>query len=182
MSQGVPRQASVSFAIFYEIFINLRGSLTVFLQVLFYIFGQEAKSRPGSLGADTGMSTTERLLVCVGPSPSSVRLIKAGQKMAAGLKAEWFAVYVEDPRMLRLPETERSRAVYNLRLAEQLGGEAVTLRGRSIAPEIIRSWRASPRTHVGSASSRGVRWMNWCGRAVRLTSGYFLVRPANHRS
>ena len=38
------------------------------------------------------------------------------------LQAEWFAVYVESPEMLRLPEAERLRAVYNLRLAEQLGG------------------------------------------------------------
>jgi two-component system sensor histidine kinase KdpD len=53
--------------------------------------------------------------------------------MAGDLKAEWFAVYVEDPRMLRLPETERNRAVYNLRLAEQLGAAAIVLRGRGIA-------------------------------------------------
>jgi two-component system sensor histidine kinase KdpD len=53
--------------------------------------------------ADAARPRAERLLVCIGPSPSSASLIKAGEKMAAGLKAEWFAVYVEDPRMLRLP-------------------------------------------------------------------------------
>ena len=75
----------------------------------------------------------ERLLVCVGPSPASADVIRAARSMAADLKAAWFAVYVEDPKMLRLPEAERHRAVYNLRLAEQLGAETITLRGRSIA-------------------------------------------------
>ena len=81
--------------------------------------------------------TAAKLLVCVGPSPAATDLIRAAQGRAKGLQAEWFAVYVEDPRMLRLPEAERNRAVYNLRLAEQLGAETVTLRGRCIAAEIV---------------------------------------------
>jgi two-component system sensor histidine kinase KdpD len=108
--------------------------------------------------ADISMLTGERLLVCVGSSPSSARLIKAGQKMAAGLKAEWFAVYVEDPRMLRLPESERSRAVYNLRLAEQLGAEAVTLRGRRIAQEIISFARQRHITRMVVGKPPYSRW------------------------
>jgi two-component system sensor histidine kinase KdpD len=108
--------------------------------------------------ADLSMPAGKRLLVCVGPSPSSARLIKAGQKMAAGLKAEWFAVYVEDPRMLRLPESERSRAVYNLRLAEQLGAEAVTLRGRRIAQEIISFARQRHITRIVVGKPPYSRW------------------------
>lgn len=79
----------------------------------------------------------ERLLVCVGPSASSANLINSAKKMAASLNAKWFAVYVETPRMLMLPEAERNRATDNLRLAEQLGAETFTLAGRNIAEEII---------------------------------------------
>jgi two-component system sensor histidine kinase KdpD len=100
----------------------------------------------------------ERLLVCIGPSPSSANLVRVAQKMAADLKAEWFAVYVEDPRMLRLPETERSRAIYNLRLAEQLGAEVITLRGRSIAAEIIRFARQRHITRILAGKPRQPRW------------------------
>jgi two-component system sensor histidine kinase KdpD len=100
----------------------------------------------------------ERLLVCIGPSPSSANLVRVAQKMAAELKAEWFAVYVEDPRMLRLPETERSRAIYNLRLAEQLGAEVITLRGRSIAAEIIRFARQRHITRILAGKPRQPRW------------------------
>ncbi len=100
----------------------------------------------------------ERLLVCIGPSPASAHLVQVAQKMAADLKAEWFAVYVEDPRMLRLPETERSRAIYNLRLAEQLGAEAVTLRGRRIAEEIVNFSRQRQITRIVVGKPRQPRW------------------------
>ena len=81
--------------------------------------------------------TREELLVCVGPSPSCADVIKSVQKMAAAAKVEWFAVYVETPKMLRLPAAERNRAVYNLRLAEQLGAQTITLRGSQIPGEIV---------------------------------------------
>jgi len=92
--------------------------------------------------------TSERLLVSVGPSPSSAGLIRAARKMAVDLDTEWVAVYVETPKMLRLPEAERTRAVSNLRLAEQLGGETVTLRGSRIAEEIINFARGRHITRI----------------------------------
>jgi two-component system sensor histidine kinase KdpD len=66
--------------------------------------------------------------------------------MAADLHVKWFAVYVEQPRMAMLPEAARSRAADNLRLAGDLGGEAVTLVGRNVAEEI-----------AGFAKQRNVR-------------------------
>jgi two-component system sensor histidine kinase KdpD len=50
--------------------------------------------------------TTERLLVCVSPSPLAVRLVRAARRMAARLRAEWLVVYVETPAHLQLPEAE----------------------------------------------------------------------------
>src|SRR6266849_5609385 len=56
--------------------------------------------------------TTERMLVCVSPSPLSARLVRATRRMAARLRAEWLAVYVETPAHLRLSETDRERVVH----------------------------------------------------------------------
>ncbi|MHB8069142.1 MAG: DUF4118 domain-containing protein [Desulfobaccales bacterium] len=78
----------------------------------------------------------ERLLVCVGPSSSSADVIRAAKRMASGLNAEWFAVYVKTPRMVQLPEAEQNRAVQNLQLAESLGAQTFTLFGRSIGEKI----------------------------------------------
>lgn len=81
--------------------------------------------------------TAERLLVCVSPSPSSARVVRGARRMAAALHAEWMAVYVETPSHLRLPEADRNRVIQTLRLAEQLGAEAVTLSGQNASEEII---------------------------------------------
>ena len=43
-------------------------------------------------------ATTERLLVCVGPSPSSAKIIRTAKRMAAALGAEWMAVAVDTAR------------------------------------------------------------------------------------
>lgn len=86
--------------------------------------------------ANNSRPMEERLLVCVGPSPAAADLIRAAQKMASRLNAEWFAVYVKTPRMVRLPEAEQNRAVQNLQLAEHLGAQTFTLFGRSIAEKI----------------------------------------------
>ena len=79
----------------------------------------------------------DKLVVCVSPSANSIKLINSAKGMADDLQAEWFAVYVEDPKMLLLPEAERNRVVDNLRLAEQLGGKTFTLKGRDIAEELV---------------------------------------------
>ncbi len=115
--------------------------------------------------ADILTPPAARLLVCVGPSANSASLIRATQRMAASVQAEWFAVYVEDPRMLRLPERERSRAVDNLRLAEQLGAETLTLRGRRIAPEIAAFARQRNITRIIAGKPGRSRWQDFLFRS-----------------
>jgi len=84
----------------------------------------------------------EKLLVCVTPSLSSAKLIKSAKKLADSLKAKWYAVYVEEPNVINLPEQERNRAVDHLRLAEQLGAETFLLTGRNIGEELV-NWAVS---------------------------------------
>lgn len=108
--------------------------------------------------ADTLTPTAERLLVCVGPSPSSAKLIRATQRMADNLLTNWFAIYVESPKMLRLPEAERHHIAPNLRLAEELGGETITLRGHSIAEEIVNFARQRNVSRIVSGKPVRSRW------------------------
>ena len=94
----------------------------------------------------------DKLVVCVSPSANSIKLINSAKGMADDLQAEWFAVYVEDPKMLLLPEAERNRVVDNLRLAEQLGGKTVHLerpRHRRRACQFRPDSGTSPRIVVG---------------------------------
>jgi two-component system, OmpR family, sensor histidine kinase KdpD len=98
--------------------------------------------------ADVARPAEERLLVCVSPSSSSARLIDSTKRIATSLHANWFAVYVEQPKMAILPEAARSRAADNLRLAGDLGGEAFTVAGRNIAEEIIKFARERNVTRI----------------------------------
>jgi len=79
----------------------------------------------------------ERLLVCVGPSPYSARLVRAAKRMAERLGAEWIVAYVETTAQLRLPAEARDRMIETLRLAEQLGAKTVTLTGQKMSEEIL---------------------------------------------
>ncbi len=84
----------------------------------------------------------ERLLVCIGPSPFSPKLVRAGRRLADRLGAKWIVAYVETPSHARLPEEARDRIMQTLRLAEQLGAETVTLSGATMSEEILAYARA----------------------------------------
>ncbi len=79
----------------------------------------------------------ERILVCVGPNPRSIRLIRAAKRMAAGLRAEWLAVYVEAPHKVRPSENDLRQLAEHMRLAESLGAETVTLSGPKVSEAVL---------------------------------------------
>src|SRR5262249_7345071 len=49
------------------------------------------------------------ILVCFGPDPLSMRLVRSAARMANALHAEWLAVYVETPKLVRLPQAARDK-------------------------------------------------------------------------
>jgi two-component system sensor histidine kinase KdpD len=79
----------------------------------------------------------ERILVCVGPAPSSARLIRAAARMGAGLRAPWVAAYVEATALGGLGEADRARLEAHLRLAESLGGTVTHLTGGRVSEAIL---------------------------------------------
>jgi len=81
--------------------------------------------------------TAERILVCVGPSPWSTRLVRAAKRMADQLGAEWIAASVETPAQLRLPPEARDSVIQTLRLAEQLGAQTITLSGPTMSEALL---------------------------------------------
>jgi two-component system sensor histidine kinase KdpD len=88
-------------------------------------------------GVQATWATSERVLVSVGPSPGSARIIRAARRMAAGLRAPWVAAYVEAPGRVALSEAGRVRLEANLRLAESLGALVVRLTGNDVAGPVV---------------------------------------------
>lgn len=96
-------------------------------QVLLYRQGQ---------GIQHVWSSSEKILVCVGPGQESLQLIRAARRLATSLQAPWLAVYVDSPRMGK-QEQNRNNAIKNLRVAEQLGAQTTILTGYDLVKEII---------------------------------------------
>jgi two-component system sensor histidine kinase KdpD len=81
--------------------------------------------------------TGEKVLVCISASTFSAQLIRAAKRMAERLQGEWFAVHVTESRRVRISEAEKDSLANNLRLAEKLGAEIISLTGNDVADEIL---------------------------------------------
>jgi len=102
----------------------------------------------------------ERILVCISDDPRSASLVRYAKRLADRLHGPWVALYVEGRRSLQLSEVERDRIANTLRLAEALGGEAVTLPSsdRRIAEDVIGYAQANNATQIIIGKSARTRW------------------------
>ncbi len=100
----------------------------------------------------------ERIMVCIGANPRSVRLIHAARRLAAGLRAEWIAVHVEAAARVRPSEDDLKKLADYLRLAESLGAETVTLSGPRLSDEILTYARSRNVTRLVIGKPTHARW------------------------
>jgi two-component system sensor histidine kinase KdpD len=99
-------------------------------------------------GIEGTWAATERVLVCVSPSPSSARLVRGARRLASSLHADWIAAYVEPPSSLRMSARDRAQVADNLQLARTLGADSVTLSGSNGAALVIRFARQRNVTRI----------------------------------
>src|SRR5271168_984958 len=92
----------------------------------------------------------ERILVCLSEDPRSAGLVRYTKRLADRLHAPWTAISIETRRSLQLTDEERDRLADTLRLAEALGGEALTIPGvgRRIADDVISFAQANNVTQI----------------------------------
>lgn len=112
----------------------------------------------------------ERIVVCVSEDPRSIGLVRYAKRMADRLHAPWMAVSVETVRSRGLKEAERDNIASALRLAERLGGEAVTIPAttRRIADDVIDLAHKSNVTHIVIGKSTRSYWFEFMhGSVVR---------------
>jgi two-component system sensor histidine kinase KdpD len=107
--------------------------------------------------ASVPWATADRLLVCVGPSPTTARVIRTARQMAAALDAPWVAVCVEKTGIASNPAAKQ-RVVDHLRLAERLGAETVTLTGTDVAETILDFARTLNVTKIFVGKTHAPRW------------------------
>ena len=111
----------------------------------------------------TTWPTAERILVCVGPSPSSATLVRAAKRQADGLHAPWLALYVQS----RAEGEDQARAQANLRLAQELGAQTHVLPGGDVARQIVAFARQHNATRILIGKPLSRRWRDlWRGSPV----------------
>lgn len=70
--------------------------------------------------------TNDRILICISPTRSSLRLIRRGWRIAQKMQGDVKAVYVEEPK---LPDTSKKILEDDFKLCERLGIPTITLQG-----------------------------------------------------
>ncbi|MFS7242959.1 two-component system sensor histidine kinase KdpD [Serratia proteamaculans] len=78
-------------------------------------------------GRERVWHTRDSILLCVGHNNGNEKLVRIAARLAARLGCHWHAVYVETPKLHRLPESQRRAILRALRLAQELGAETATL-------------------------------------------------------
>jgi two-component system, OmpR family, sensor histidine kinase KdpD len=119
-----------------------------------------------------------RVLVCIREDPQSLSLVRYARRLADALHAPWTALYVETARHHRLTDAERDRIAACLRLADQLGGVALTVPGSSVVDEVIAYAQANNITHIIVGKASRSRWFEMLHGSVV----HDLVRRAGHIS
>src|SRR3984893_5995129 len=114
----------------------------------------QARAIPGPWAAG------ERILVCISEDRRAAGLVRYAKRVADRLHGPFTALYVEGRRSLQLSEEERDRIADTLRLAEALGGEAVTIPSadRSIADDVVAYAHANNITQIIIGKSTRSRW------------------------
>jgi two-component system, OmpR family, sensor histidine kinase KdpD len=102
----------------------------------------------------------ERILVCVSEDPRAAGLVRYTKRLADRLHAQWTAISIETRRSLQLTDEQRDRLADTMRLAEALGGEALTIPGvgRRIADDVIHFAHANNVTQIVIGKSTRSWW------------------------
>lgn len=102
-------------------------------------------------------ATNERLLVCVGPSPTTARVIRTAKRMAAALDAPWTALSV-DLTGAPTQSPTKQQISQHFRLAENLGAETLTLAGSDVVETLLDYARSSNVTKILIGKTNQPRW------------------------
>jgi two-component system, OmpR family, sensor histidine kinase KdpD len=103
----------------------------------------------------------ESLLVCIGPSPLSERLVRTARRQADHMNAHWSAIYVETPSHRRLSKESKERVWRTLQLAEKMGATTATLFGLNVADTVIDYARKHNITRIIIGKTLRPRWQEF---------------------
>jgi two-component system sensor histidine kinase KdpD len=117
---------------------------------------------------DAVWKTDPALLALIGPAPGGEHVVRSAARLATQLNTDWHAIYVETPRLQRLPSAARERILKTLKLARDLGATTAVLSG----DEVDEAAAAYARSHnfsrvILGRRSGGIVTLPWRGTLAR---------------
>lgn len=135
-------QADSSLAPFFTV-DNLVALREISLRYTADQVNQELETIKNSRPGGSRYQVNEHILVCVGPSPTSKKVIRTAARMASAFHGGFTAMYVETPDSQDLTQDDKRQIQENLRLAEMLGAKLVTTYSDDIPYQIVEFARVS---------------------------------------
>ena len=127
--------------------------------------GEEPSPASGTSVAESELR--ERLLLLIGPDPSSAAMIRRGRRVADYLQADCFAVYVtKTPECRDLADHERESLERHLNFARGLQIEARTIQGTDIAEALVNFARIHRVTQIFVAREQPTALRSWFASAL----------------
>lgn len=143
----IPEQAQRAAESFFQ-----KGNLIALRELALRRVAERVDAQMRSFKDDEGIRrvwpVAERIMVCVSPNPSALRVVRSARRMAERLGAEWIVAYVEVPGRVGERDRDREQIDETLRIAERLGAETVTLGGGRVAEEILAYARSRNVTQI----------------------------------
>ncbi|MBK6494182.1 MAG: sensor histidine kinase KdpD [Gemmatimonadetes bacterium] len=116
----------------------------------------------------------ERVLVAVAPTGEAPRLVRAGWRLAAALRAECVVLHVETADVRHSAPALRESVQEAMRLAQELGARVVTVAADDVGTELLAWARRENVTRIVVGRSRRSSWLQRLRRSPvdRLLSGH----------
>ncbi len=100
------------------------------------------------LGNEAAARAGEHILICLSSSPSNAKVIRTAARMSEAFHSGFTALFVETPETKELKGENLKRLRDNLRLAEQMGAQIVTVYGSDPAVQIAEYAKISGVTKI----------------------------------
>jgi two-component system sensor histidine kinase KdpD len=130
-----------------------KGNLTMLRELALRTTAEQVGAAASEYRVSQGLEQApipEKVMVCLTSRPGTIRLLRAGARIAGRLATNWYAVYAETADGERRhgdPESKARLEEYK-RLAQELGAHVVTLKGDNAADLLIDFAKKENISHV----------------------------------
>jgi two-component system sensor histidine kinase KdpD len=152
-----PKQAQLATEHFFR-----KGNLIALRELALRVTAERVGEQVLSYRQGEGIShiwpIKDKLMVCIGPGPESLKIIRATSRIATSLQVEWIAVNVDRPQYTK---KQRDDIIRHLCLAERLGADTSILTGFDVVKEIVSYARLHNITTIVMWKNVRSRWRSF---------------------